>query len=74
MNRIKLIKKVIASQNYRSNRMEKMDRECSFYIDQMYHAKNAFLRKAYGKMAAIYFKRYEYYFKKQTGHELRESI
>lgn len=54
--------------------MEKMDRECSFYIDQMYHSKNAFLRKAYAKMAAIYFKRYEYYFKKQTGHEPRESI
>ena len=54
--------------------MEKMDRECSFYIDQMHHSKNAFLRKAYAKMAAIYFKRYEYYFKKQTGHEPRESI
>ena len=74
MNNAKILKKIITGQNYLSNRMEKMDRECSFYIDKMYHAKNALLRKSYGKMAAIYFKRYEYYFKKQTGHELRESI
>lgn len=74
MFRIKLIKKVIAGQNYLSSRMAKMDRECAFYMDQMLNAKNAILRKAYGKIAIIYFKRYEYYFKKQTGHGLRESI
>lgn len=74
MNSTKLLRRVITDPNYLSNRMERMDRECSFYIDQMDHANNIFLRKAYAKMAAIYFKRYEYYFKKQTGHELRESI
>ena len=74
MNRIKLIKKVIASPKYLSNRMEKMDRECAFYMDQLLYTKNVVLRKAYGRMAVIYFKRYEYYFKKQFGHELRERI
>ncbi len=74
MNNAKILKKIISGPNYLSNRMEEMDSNCSFYIDQMEHAKNALLRKAYCKMAAIYFKRYEYYFKKQTGHGLRESI
>lgn len=74
MNNAKILKKIIAGPNYLSNRMEEMDSNCSFYIDQMVHAKNVLLRKAYGRMAAIYFKRYEYYFKKQTGHGLRESI
>lgn len=54
--------------------MAEMDRECAFYMDQMLNAKNAILRKAYGRMAVIYYKRYEYYFKKQFGHGLRERI
>lgn len=74
MERTKFIKQIISGKNYLSNRMEKMDRECAFYMDQMLYTKNVVLRKAYGRMAAIYFKRYEYYFKKQTGHGLRERI
>lgn len=74
MERTKFIKQIISGKHYFSNRMEKMDSECAFYMDQMLNAKNVVLRKAYGRMAAIYFKRYEYYFKKQFGHELRERI
>ena len=74
MNSTKRIRKIISGQNYLSNRMEKMAGECAFYIDQMFHTKNALLRKAFGQMSEIYFKRYEYYFKKQTGNGLRESI
>lgn len=68
------LRRMIASVNYYPNRMAEMDRECSFYIDQMYAAKNGILRKAFGKMAVIYFKRYEYYLKKCTSNEPGKSI
>lgn len=74
MERTKFIKQIISGKHYLSNHMEKMDRECAFYMDQILNAKNTILRKAYGKIAIIYFKRYEYYFKKQFGHGLRERI
>lgn len=74
INKYKIARKIISSPNYLQNRMDKMISECAFYIDQMCHAKNALLQKAYAKMAEIYLKRHEYYFKKQIGHELRESI
>lgn len=54
--------------------MEKMDRECSYYIEQMQSSKNGILRKAFARMATIYFKRYEYYLKKCTSNELGKSI
>ena len=65
---------MIASDNYYPNRMAEMDRECSFYIDQMYAAKNGILKKAFAKMAWIYYRRYEFYLKKCTGYGLRKSI
>jgi len=74
MKTAKHLRKIISGPNYLSNRMDNMVRECYFYIEQMLNTKNSLLRKAYCKMAEIYFKRYEYYFKKQTGHGLRESI
>lgn len=70
----KMIRRMIASENYYPNRMGEMERECSFYVDQMYAAKNGILRKAFGKMAIIYFKRYEYYLKKCTSNEPGKSI
>lgn len=74
MRQISQARKTIDSPYYFSNRMEKMDRECSYYIEQMQASKNGILRKAFARMATIYFKRYEYYLKKCTSNELRKSV
>lgn len=74
MTNISQARKTINSPYYPSNRMEKMDRECSYYIEQMHSSKNGILRKAFARMATIYFKRYEYYLKKCTSNELGKSI
>lgn len=74
MKNVSKAREIIKSSFYLSNRMEKMDTECAYYIDQMYATKNAMLRKAFAKMATIYFKRYQYYFKKCTENEPRKSI
>lgn len=71
---VMIARRRISSKYYFSNRMERMDRECAFYIDQMQSAKNGILRKAFAKMTWIYYRRYEYYLKKCTGYGLRESI
>lgn len=71
---VAIARKTISSKYYYQNRMERMDRECSFYIDQVYSARNEILRKAFAKMAWIYYRRYEYYLKKCTGYGLRKSI
>lgn len=72
--RLRSARSIINSKYYCRNRMERMDRECSFYIDQVYSARNGILRKAFAKMAWIYYRRYEYYLKKCTGYGLRKSI
>ena len=72
--RLRYARSLINSKYYFRNRMERMDRECSFYIDQVYSTRNGILRKAFAKMAWIYYRRYEYYLKKCTGHGLRKSI
>lgn len=74
MNKTTIARRIITSPYYASKRMEKMERECSYYVDQMYAAKNGILRKAFSKMAWIYYKRYEYYLKQCTLHEPRKSI
>ena len=74
MTRIKIIKRIIASKYYYPNRLEKMDRECAYYIDLVKTASNSILREAFAKMVWIYHRRYTYYLKKCTGNELRKSI
>lgn len=71
---VAIARRRISSKYYFSNRMERMDRECAFYIDQMQSAKNGILRKAFAKMVWIYYKRYTYYLKKCTEDEHRKSI
>lgn len=51
-----------------------MNRECSYYVEQMTVARNGILRHAFAKMASIYQKRYEYYLKKCTSNELGKSV
>ena len=67
-------RKIISSKYYYANRMERMDRECAYYIEQMYAAKNGILRKAFAKMSSIYLKRYAYYLQKCTTNELGKSL
>lgn len=66
INKTTIARRIIAGPNYLSNRMDLMIRECSFYLDRMCHTQNSLLRKAYAKMASVYFNRYYYYFKKST--------
>lgn len=74
MKTVKILRKIILSKNYYFNRMSRMERESSFYVDLVGSAKNAILRESYIKMALVYLKRYKYYFKKAIGYEFRESI
>lgn len=74
LSKISYAKKIICSQYYPSSRMEKMNRECAYYLEQMDVAKNGLMRKTFAKMALVYFKRYEYYLKKCTEDELGKSF
>lgn len=74
MTRTRQAKRIINSPCYFSNRMESMNRECSYYVEQMTVARNGILRRAFANMASIYQKRYEYYLKKCTENELGKSI
>ena len=64
-------RRIIGTKGYYERRLERMDRECAFYIDQMNHAKNGILRKAFAKMVWIYHRRCVYYLKKCTEYGLR---
>lgn len=74
MNRTTIARKIISSKYYYPSRLEKMDRECAYYIDLVKTASNSILREAFAKMVWIYHRRYTYYLKKCTGNELRKSI
>ena len=71
MNKTTIARRIIGTKGYYQNRMARMDRECAFYIDYMNHSKNGILRKAFAKMAWIYYRRYTYYLKKSTEYGLR---
>lgn len=72
--RFRSARRIINSKYYCRNRMEQMDREFAFYIDQVYLARNGILRKAFAKMAWVYYRRYSFYLKKCIGYGLRKSI
>ena len=74
MNRTKMARKIISSKYYYPNRLEKMDRECAYYIDLVKTASNSILREAFAKMVWIYHRRYTYYLKKCTENGHRTSI
>jgi hypothetical protein len=74
LNKTSVLRRMVSSNGYYSNRMARMDRECSFYVEQMSVAKNGILRKAFARMASIYLKRYAYYLQKCTENELRNRI
>lgn len=72
--KIKFMRRMIASSSYYSNRMSEMDRKCAYYLDQGIKASNQKLRKALVETAAMYYKRYRFYFNKITKNEIRESL
>lgn len=74
MNRTTIARRIISSKHYYQNRLEKMERECAYYIDQVKTASNSILREAFAKTVWIYHRRYTYYLKKCTENGHRTSI
>lgn len=68
------LRKIIFGKEYYQNRMSEMDRKCAHYLDQGIHASNHRLRDAFVKTAAMYYKRYLFYFNKISNNELRKNI
>ena len=74
MNKTAIARRIISSKYYFQKRLERMDCECAYYIDQVQNAKNAILRKSFAKMVWVYHRRYEFYLKKCTGNESGKSL
>lgn len=69
-----MLRRIIESPSYYGNRMATMDSKCALYLDNGINASNRIIREAFFKTAAMYSKRHQYYFKKISGHDLRESV
>ena len=64
MNNITIMRKVVSSKNYNSNRLKRMSEEAIYYSDLAVKAPNATLRGCYYAVSDMYNKRYLWYFKK----------
>lgn len=64
MNNITIMRKVVSSKNYNSNRLKRMSEEAIYYSDLAVKAPNAVLRHSYFSVSDMYNKRYLWYFNK----------